>query len=492
MVKAGNVRKLALETLNALEKGEKLPKQTIEEYVGSILDPHLGEAHDRDRAFLMELVYGTLRYRDRLDWVLKRFLKNPSALGHSSLNNLRLALYQLTFMRVPGWAAVNEAVELEKGHGKPAVVNAVLRNFMRQEGGIELPVIDSSPVEHISVSTSHPRWMVQRWVDRFGVSEALALAASNNVPPPMTLTANTCRTSAMELVEELRSMGIESELTAHSPRGVRLMRHISYGLLEPLRGKTFVQDEASQLVSMALCAERGHKILDACAAPGGKAAHVAILTDDLAYIAALDKSPRRVSMVGECASALKLGSIHAMLGDVRNVKLPADFDRVILDAPCSSTGVIRKNPDVKLRLTKKHLVELAENQLLLLESASGHLKKDGLMVYSVCSTEPEEGEEVVKKFLKKNPGYYIIESAGLIKDKYGVDYRVFISDKMPVDGCYRTYPHNRGLCEYDQSEHSQSGHGQSEDSQCNDDRYKAGQCKDSMDGFFFATLGRSS
>lgn len=420
-----NTRLLAIKALLEIFIKGNTPKNTLET-LSSSLDK-------RDRAFLMEIVYGVLRFRDTLDWILKHFLKSTSRLGDLTLNNLRIALYQLYFMRVPDWAVVNESVEIEKQGGKPSLVNAVLRNIIRKKDIFTLPLKLNDPVLNISANTSHPAWMIKRWIKRFGEDETLSLALANNQIPSLAIRANTLRISREELLGRLSGKGIKSEPATFSPDGIILKDIHSYMDLDFIHGLFIVQDEASQLVSYLLDPKPGERILDACAAPGGKTTHIAQLIHDNGEIVAIEKDPQRIKRLYDNINKLGVSSVQVINADITGIKDTGTFDRILVDAPCSAIGVIRKNPDVKYRHKAKDLTGYRFQQIRLLRSASGLLKENGIMVYSVCSIEPEETEEVINEFLKTAKDFRIIDAeAAFLKN--------FI-DK----GFFRTYPHKNNM-----------------------------------------------
>lgn len=417
-------RELALKALHEIWQGGTKPKDVLED---------LSESLDkRDRAFLMELVYGVVRFRDTLDWALEDFLKKPSGLGQDTLNNLRLAAYQMLFMRVPHWAAVNEAVEMEKKKGRPELVNAVLRNVLRNLDSLLERLRDTKAdktVKYIATLTSHPRWLIKRWVKRFGEDVTMELAEANNRIPPLTLRVNTLKGMKQQVINELSKIGIEGEPTTYSPVGIKLKGFHIYKEIFFLKGLIMVQDEASQLISYLLDPRPGERILDACAAPGGKATHIAQLMQDSGEVVAVEFDRKRMERLRENIGHLGLSSIKVVQTDILEYSAKEPFDRILLDAPCSALGVIRRNPDVKYRHKPQDLLRFKANQINTLRHVSKFLKPGGIMVYSVCSTEPEEGEEVIKEFLKESGDFYIIDTAlpflkGLIKD-----------------GFLRTYPH---------------------------------------------------
>ncbi len=425
-----STRELALATLLEIWRSGRKPKEAIDDVAGTL--------DDRERSFLMELVYGVLRYRDTLDWALSDFLKRPAGLSDHTLNNLRLAAYQILFTRVPEWAAVNEAVEMEKSQGKPDLVNAVLRNLLRRppHERINLDALKKKgAAAYLSRLTSHPEWLVRRWLRRFGETETLALAKANNAVPPLVVRVNTLASSRDRTIEELQKLGIYGEPTAFSPDGIKLRDFHLIGTLSALRDSLVVQDEAAQLITYLLGPQPGERVLDACAAPGGKTTHIAQLMQDRGEVVAVDSDERRITMLKENVSNLGLKCVRIVKGDIGNpgeIVYPA-FDRILLDAPCSAIGVIRRNPDIKYRHTRKDIMRFRSRQTDMLRSVSRFLRPGGVLVYSVCSTEPEEGEEVAKEFLKDSKDFYIIESVF-----------PFLEGFMRT-GFFRTYPHTNDM-----------------------------------------------
>lgn len=425
-----NTRQLALTALLKIFQKSAKPKEVLEELsVG--LDK-------RDRAFLMEIVYGVLRYRDYLDWMLRDFLKKPSGLSPYTLNNLRSAVYQIKYMRVPEWAVVNEAVNLERfNKGRRSLVNGVLRNFMRVKNSIDPSLRIKDPVEYISITTSHPRWLINRWIKRFGYEGALELAEANNKIPPLVLRAKD-EDYRRRILQIFTEKGLKAYPTNYSPVGIVLHESFSVVNSELETHNLFIQDEAAQLITYLLNPISGERILDACAAPGGKTTHIAQLMKDSGEIIAVESEEKRIKQLEENISRLGLKSIRIVYGDVKHLANIGNFDKILLDAPCSAIGVIRKNLDVKYKHQKKDLQRFKENQTSLLNAVSRFIKKDGIMVYSVCSTEPEEGEEVIKEFLQGNPDFSII--------KGGYDFlKPF--EVLDEDGhlFYRTFPHKHNM-----------------------------------------------
>ena len=400
-----DTRSSAVRALIEILSGDVRPKHAVDAF-----SQHLDK---RDRSFMMEIVYGVLRYRDTLDWILSHFLKNPAKAGDFTRNNLRASLYQLYFMRVPDWAVVSESVEMEKSssrHGKPTLVNAVLRNILRQKERFAPPLSLEDPVSNIAVNTSHPNWLVKRWIRRLGEEGALLLAEANNRVPPMTIRVNTLRTKRQDLLSLLAAHEVEAEPTEFSPDGITLKHVRSHTELTFAHGLFAVQDEASQIISYLLDPKPGEKVLDACAAPGGKTTHIAQMMKDTGEITAVEKDDKRTAMLRDNISALGIRSVIIINQDAAQLRGVGPFDRVLLDAPCSATGVIRRNPDIKYRRKAKDLEGYRTKQIHLLHKASQLLKEGGRLAYSVCSMEPEEGEQVINEFLKTSKEFRIIDA----------------------------------------------------------------------------------
>lgn len=433
---SANVREYALAALKKISEGAR-PKDAIATASDGGLDR-------RDRALLMELVYGSLRWKLLLDHILSGFLsKEP---GKSTTENLRLALYQMLFTRVPGHAAVFEAVEMEKEHrGRPPLVNAVLRSVQRREADIlkeitalkETAADPAAPADKrlraAALAESQPEWLLKRWAHVLGIGEAVWLAHINNEIPPLTLRVKSEKRA--ETLEALKNVFPDAAPTPFSPAGLRISGGAVFEDILKILPASFAQDEAAQLTAFLLAPMPGERILDACAAPGGKATHIAELMRDTGEVVAADISPARLELVRQNADRLGLKSVNPVLADALNIEDRLGvFDKVILDAPCSSLGTIRRNPDVKYRHSKKKLRELGANQLHMLRSVSKAVKKGGTIVYCTCSTEPEEGEEVVESFLKETSGAFG-------PDPYAPEFMA----ELRAGRYFRTWPHRHGM-----------------------------------------------
>jgi 16S rRNA (cytosine967-C5)-methyltransferase len=389
----------------------------------------------------MEMVYGVLRHRAFLDHVLTRFLDRPEALPAKTVQNLRLAAYQMLFMRVPDWAAVNEAVSIERTlHG---LVNAVMRNMARGRAAIEAEVASLTDqavrgeldATGMSTLASYPQWLVERWIARFGPAGAWRLMDAGNQVPRLTLRVNRMAATRQEVLAALARLGYDATPTALSPVGVRLKDQVRYQDLGSLAGRVMAQDEGAQLVSLALGPEPGMSVLDACAAPGGKALHLAEIMGNRGEVVAVESDGRRAERLN--ANVRVLGGpspiVETVVADaaVYARQHAGRFDCALLDAPCTSLGTIRRNPDVKLRHGEAALVGYGRKQRALLDAVAEAVRPGGRLVYCSCSTEPEEGEHVVAGFLREHGQWSIIKP----------EHPGLAGDLIQPEGGMRTYPH---------------------------------------------------
>jgi len=396
----------------------------------------------RERAFAMELVYGVLRWRIKIDWIIDlKSTVRTKKMEHLVLNILRLGVYQLLFLtKVPPHAVIDESVGLLKGGGtrKKGFVNAVLRTVDTDRESIYFPNLKASPARYLSIVHSHPEWLVERWLKRFGVRETIALCQVNNRRPPLTLRTNSLRLTREQLADNLRRDGIGVEPCAFAPLALEVKERPSTPL--PPSPDYYLQDEASQIVPYLLAPKPGEVVLDACAAPGGKATAIAQLMENEGQVFALDISPVKVGIIEKIAEQLGTTIVTALPGDgLKKIDcVPSrGFDAILIDAPCSGLGVIRRNPDIKYRKTGADLERLGALQAALLDNLAGYLKDGGRLVYSTCSYEPEENEEVVKGFLRKHGDFVIEDGSGFLPEQ--------CAPLVESDGFLRTLPHRHGM-----------------------------------------------
>jgi 16S rRNA (cytosine967-C5)-methyltransferase len=395
-----------------------------------------------DRAFAMDLVHGTLRWRGRIDYLLSRTLdRDLEKLEPLVATALRLGAYQLIFSeRVPATAAVDESVRCIRAAGverATGLVNAVLRRLASEHEQIPLPKLEDEPVDHLTHALSVPRWIAERWVELYGPAEAAALARASNEPPPLTVRINRRRGSASLLLDELRERFPEATPCSVARDGIVLGRRGNPGL-DPafLAGRYTVQDEAAQLVVGLLDPLPGERILDACAAPGGKATAIAERVGEAGRVFAVDRHARRLGLVLRAARRLTLRGITCVERDatrpLRDLAAGELFDRVLVDAPCSGLGTLRRNPDARWRIGPGDPPRLAEIQEAILRNAAAVVKPGGTLVYSTCTLLPEENEAVVEAFLNSADDF-----APVAADRVPAE----VSSVVGSDGVLRCLPH---------------------------------------------------
>ena len=366
-----------------------------------------------DRGLVTELFYGVLRHRAALDWRLAACSQRHLArLAPPTLTLLRLGAYQLLFLsRVPASAAVNETVALTKRLCAPddvGFVNAVLRALDRRRHELIVPDLLERPLDHLTAEYSHPVWLVRRWLKRFGVQRTLHLCRANNAIPPMTLRVNTLVTTRERLLDVLRQEGVEAAPCAVSPQGVVIRGTPPTATRAFAQGWYYVQDEAAQLVGLAVAPRPGERVLDACAAPGGKSIHLAELMGDRGEVVAADVKPDRLGLVAENCRRMGIKSVQTAAADLTQASDAARlgrFDRILVDAPCTGLGVLRRHPEAKWHKTEGLIARYAVTQRAILDAVAPLLKPGGVLVYRTCSTEREENEEVVAEFLRRHRGW---------------------------------------------------------------------------------------
>lgn len=404
-----SARSVALSVLLAISKSE----QGADE----LLDKASGRARldDRDRALAMELAYGVLRRQGTIDWRLGPVLDRPfGRLPFLVQALLRLGAYQLLYLdRIPQAAAVDESVRLAKGQAArlgrdwSGFVNAVLRSLARAPAP-QWPDPMADPVTFLSIRYSMPEWLTRRWYDRLGMTRAEVLCRAAVEPPPLTLRVNAVKTSRENLLDQLARRGVDALPTVVSPVGIIVATGTPVGELPGYaEGWLYVEDEAAQLVPLALAPCPGDVVLDACAAPGGKATHLAALMRNEGRIWAMERKTSRLALLQENCRRLGTTIVTPVTGDARSAKealLGAGageaVDRVLVDAPCSGLGVLRRHPEAKWKKEASSLSRHHEHQVAILASAARCLRPGGVLVYSTCSTEPEENEDVVDRFCR--------------------------------------------------------------------------------------------
>jgi 16S rRNA (cytosine967-C5)-methyltransferase len=364
-----------------------------------------------DRSLCHELVMGVLRWQLWLDKLIEYYSnRKVGELDLAVRIILRLGLYQLRFLsRVPPSAAVNESVKLvnfARLRSASGLVNAVLRRATREPDVDPASKIDD-PTDRIAVATSHPSWLIERWIKAIGRDEAQAFAQSNNKPAPTAFRVIRNRAKESEVIDQLQQAGAELIPSAITAGAWRISGAGSLLAELVAEGQVYVQDEASQLVAAVLQSQPNQLVLDLCAAPGGKTTQIADSIRDSGAIVASDLHEHRLRTVIQTAKEHRLSNIHCVALDGL-LPLPwaeNAFDRVLVDAPCSGTGTLRRNPEIRWRITPADIQDLSERQRRLLFNAAGAVKPGGRLVYSTCSVEIDENEDVRKAFLENNTAF---------------------------------------------------------------------------------------
>jgi len=379
-----------------------------------------------DQAFITEVVLGTLRQQGRLDYALAAALNRPLASLPPAIRTLlRLGLYQILFLdRVPDAAAVHATVEAAKRHGHAGtvrLVNAVLRRLAAQ-GEPAPPAMDADPAGHLAVVHSHPRWLVERWLARWGLAETRALCVADNVPPPSMLRVNRLRATPEAVAARLGDRGV-SVSTGGLPESLRVHGTLLLRLDLYHEGLVTMQDEGSMHAARLLAPQPGETVLDAAAGTGGKATHLAELMADRGRVIALDVRPAKLRGLSAHCARLGINIVEAHHLDAREAgrRFHGQADRVLLDAPCSGLGVIRRRPEIRWRVGPETLRAAAAYQRELLAGVADAVRAGGILVYAVCSTEPEEGPEVIRAFLGRRGDFRLEEERWLLPHRDGTD-----------------------------------------------------------------------
>jgi 16S rRNA (cytosine967-C5)-methyltransferase len=403
----------------------------------------------RDAALAAEIATGTLRWMGALDAVIERFGRRPLArLDPEVLDILRLGAYQLLHLdRVPARAVVDDAVELTRGAHKGsagAMVNALLRRIDRERDHLPLPPRPEAPgreaeLDYLSIAGSHPRWLVERWLDREGFAAAEAWVRFDNSPAPLTLRANTLVNSRDDLAGRLAATGVIVAPTRYSPEGLVVVDGNPLGTPLHDQGAFFVQDEASQIVALVAGARPGERVLDACASPGGKTVAMAGRMQDRGLLVAGDVRRRRMGLLERTVRLSGATSVRLARFDAERLPFGAVFDRVLVDAPCSGLGTLRRDPEIRWRRSPADFPALAARQRRMLERAATVVKAGGRLVYATCSSEPDENEAVVGAFLRDHDGFEVEVPGDANLDAGGA------ASLLTPEGYLRTRPDRHGL-----------------------------------------------
>ncbi|WP_369404734.1 16S rRNA (cytosine(967)-C(5))-methyltransferase RsmB [Piscibacillus salipiscarius] len=394
-----SVREIALKLLNQVGESGGFSHILINQAINN------NNLSNQDKGLLTEIVYGTLQRKLTLEYYVKHFVNKKTDTWVKWL--LYMSVYQMAFLeRVPDHAVINEAVTIAKKRGHKGIsgfINGVLRNVQRQ--GVPDTSQIKDPIEKISVETSHPYWLVKRWIDQYGRATTKAMCESNLETKKLSVRVQPLKNTVEHVQNLLNKEGIETKHSELSQQGLNIIKG------NPLNSKLFpkeitIQDETSMLVSEMLDVEPGMKVLDACSAPGGKTTHIAEKMNNEGTVIAYDLHDKKVKLVKDKAETLDLDIIHTSAQDSRmlnEIHQEESFDRILLDAPCSGLGVLRSKPDIKYHKTEQDIYDLTKIQRELLESVFPLLKSNGSLIYSTCTVDQNENEDQIKAFLDDHP-----------------------------------------------------------------------------------------
>lgn len=398
-------RKLAVKILDQIFKNNAYSNIAVSQNLNKY------KLNDLDKALVTEIVYGTLKYKYSIDKILSNFISMPlNKLELSVLNILRISIYQIKYLdKIPSFAAVNEAVNLGKyfsSIGASKMINGVLRNFIRNIDKVYYNTADS--IDKLCFEYSVEPWMAKLFIKQYGLTTCEFILKGLNSVPCVTVRVNSFRTNKAQIVEELIENGYNVEVETVPKNGVRIIkgRSIEQNKLFT-SGLCTVQDESAMLVAEIMELSSGMRVLDMCAAPGGKTTHIAELLGNTGKVEAFDKYEAKLKLVEENAKRLGLTNITTALQDAEefNSKLTDMYDRVLLDVPCSGLGIIRKKPEIKWNKDYNQLKSILSTQRQILNNSSKYVKKDGLLIYSTCTLNIDENDGIINEFLKNNPSF---------------------------------------------------------------------------------------
>ena len=411
--KIDRVRELAMQVLQKVHVEGAYANVALAETLREI------KLTERDRRFLTELVYGVTKAGETLDYMIGRYVADIRKAQPVIRELLRLGFYQIFLMdRVPPSAACDTAVELAKKHGRrgaDSFVNGVLRAALREPERAALP--DGRNAHALALRTWHPKWLVERWMRAYGYERTEELCRCNNTSAPLSVRVNTLRTNRPALMEQFTVAGAQVRASALVPDGIVLGTHGALDELAPLRmGLAQVQDESSMLVAHVLAPEPGMTVIDACAAPGGKTTHIAQRMENRGRILAFDIYEEKIRRIERNAQRLGISIIEAQMCDAREIgaAYAGQADRVLVDAPCSGLGVLRRKPDARWKKSPEDVKTLPPLQRAILASAAEAVKKGGILVYSTCTMEECENAAVVNAFLETNTDFVLEETGAFL------------------------------------------------------------------------------
>ncbi|OGH99392.1 MAG: 16S rRNA (cytosine(967)-C(5))-methyltransferase [Candidatus Melainabacteria bacterium GWA2_34_9] len=426
-----DVRLTAVKSLIKILEQNKASDEVINSYAEKVSS--IGE--------LINLTVGTVKFKLTLDFFIEKISSRPlKKISPPVKNILRAAIYELEYLKTPDYAVINSYVEISKLYDKNSsgFVNGVLRNFLRKKDEINFPSIEENPVKAISIKFSHPEWLIERWIKTYGLDETIKICEFNNKIPIISIRINTLKASKTEVIDLFKENNVEFTESLISDECLILKNQGNIKKIVGFKeGYWAVQGESSSLVAKILDPREGDRILDLCAAPGGKTAHIADLMGNSGEILAVDISKDRIKRIKENCERLGITNVKTVVSDAATLS-DRHFDRILIDAPCSNTGVFSKRPDARWKRTPTDIKNLTKIQLEILQNASNLLKEEGTLVYSTCSIEPEENILLVQEFLKNNKDFAFedISKQFTCKEAGQEGYIKILQSEYNIDGFF--------------------------------------------------------
>ena len=406
-----DARELSLHILLDITENEGFANLVLDNYLAT------SKLNKLERAFATNLVYGVMRHHNTLNWVLEHLVGDKLKKVKPIIKQILLTgLYQIIYMdKVPDSAACNESSKLARKYGHQGVVgfvNGVLRNAARQKDNFPFPKAEEDPVAHVSLRYSHPQWLVKRWISRFGYTATVNLCQHNNKPAALWIRTNSLQTTPKKLIEKMAAAGISTRQSAYAPEGIEVSNIDKVSEIPGYSlGEFVVQDESSMIVAHIVDPKPGAQVIDACSAPGGKTTHLAQLMNNDGHIKAFDIHPHKIGLIKANCDRLGISIVSPQEMDATKIpEILFDWaDYLLADVPCSGTGVLGRRADARWRKNPQQLIMLPKLQLEILNRTSQCVKVGGILVYSTCSIEPEENQDVVNTFLINNDNYTLID-----------------------------------------------------------------------------------
>lgn len=401
--------------------------ETKKSYSNIALNHHIKRGNPDSPSFVRELVYGVLENKYLLDYIIDYFVPTGAAkLKNQDLTILRMGIYQIGYMdSVPEYAAVNEAVDMAKrfAKGRSAFINGVLRTYIREKFKVNLPDRSEDEVRYLSIKYSYEPWIIELWMDQYETPFVEELLQAGNETPELVIRLNWLKIMKKDLIALLEGQGFKVREGKLSPNALYVDGPNILGTQEYKLGMFSVQDESSQLATVMLDPQHGDFIMDVCAAPGGKTLAIAERMNNTGTILASDVYTRKVRIIEDEAKRLGLTNIRTRTWDATKVDsdLVGKADRVIVDAPCSGLGVIRRKPEIKYKKRSSEIDNLPRKQAEILSSSSKYVKMGGILMYCTCTINPEENQKIVSDFLRKNSDFEKQEMIQLLPNVDGTN-----------------------------------------------------------------------